>query len=329
MAYDDSIYRRRDSDTTDPGMHRLPTASSPWATSGTATTPTPHSAARSPPAVLDDVFDDPSHGDPGRDRMAVHVVWEILLLLGAAGVAFLLLALRRRRAARRAPGDAARLGRRARSARRRHRPDPAGRRGQPRARPGGRGRGAALRRERRPRGWSTRSARPPWPRSPSVSCSALFVVVLHVPGWAASLGAALVVIVFIQQRGAPVDVQGAYDPTDHASIIFGGFAAVAVLGGLFGSVKAVRRAVGRFRPVADPARRRGRSPPRSPAGLIALSMPMAAVAGVLHRRRGLRPGRARPPGSSGPGWRWARRCSPAPAPTDVAAGCSAPCSRSC
>ncbi len=109
----------------------------------------------------------------------------------------------------------------------------------------------------------------------------VFVVVLHVPGWAASLGAALVVIVFIQQRGAPVDVQGAYEPTDHAIIIFGGFAAVAVLGGLFGSVKAVRRAVGRFRPVADPARRRGTVAAALTAGLIALSMPMAAVAGVL------------------------------------------------
>ena len=109
----------------------------------------------------------------------------------------------------------------------------------------------------------------------------LFVAVVHVPGWAASLAAALVVLVFIQQRGAPVDVQGAYEPTDHAIIIFGGFAAVAVLGGVFGSIKAVRRSVGRFRPVADPARRRGTVAAVLTAGLIALSMPMAAVAGVL------------------------------------------------
>src|SRR5262245_7059504 len=41
-------------------------------------------------AQLDDVFDDPEHGDPGRDRMVVHVVWEILLLLAAVGAWYLL-----------------------------------------------------------------------------------------------------------------------------------------------------------------------------------------------------------------------------------------------
>ena len=37
-----------------------------------------------PAAVLENVFDDPSHGEPGRDRIAVHVVWEFLLLVGLA-----------------------------------------------------------------------------------------------------------------------------------------------------------------------------------------------------------------------------------------------------
>ena len=39
---------------------------------------------------LDYVFDDPAHGEPGRDRMVVHVLWELLLLLAVAGMAFLL-----------------------------------------------------------------------------------------------------------------------------------------------------------------------------------------------------------------------------------------------
>src|SRR5215475_3011129 len=40
-------------------------------------------------AELDDVFDDPDHGEPGRDRMAIHWVWEALLLIGCVAVAFL------------------------------------------------------------------------------------------------------------------------------------------------------------------------------------------------------------------------------------------------
>src|SRR5262245_3257902 len=39
---------------------------------------------------LEDIFDDPTHGDPGRDRMAVHFAWEAILLIGAAVVGFLL-----------------------------------------------------------------------------------------------------------------------------------------------------------------------------------------------------------------------------------------------
>src|SRR5690348_17159845 len=41
-------------------------------------------------AQLDDVFDDPDHGDPGRDRMSVHALWEVVLLLGVAALAYLL-----------------------------------------------------------------------------------------------------------------------------------------------------------------------------------------------------------------------------------------------
>src|SRR5690348_17095943 len=42
------------------------------------------------PAQLDEVFDDPEHGDPGRDRMAVHALWELVLLLAAGALVYLL-----------------------------------------------------------------------------------------------------------------------------------------------------------------------------------------------------------------------------------------------
>jgi hypothetical protein len=62
---------------------------------------------------------------------------------------------------------------------------------------------------------------------------------------------------------------------------FAGFAVLALVGGFLGLVKPVRRAVGRFRPVADPARRRG----SGAAGLTTLailgSSAMAGVGGVL------------------------------------------------
>jgi hypothetical protein len=109
----------------------------------------------------------------------------------------------------------------------------------------------------------------------------LFVVIFHVPGWAASLAAAAGVIVFIERRHAPIIVQGQFEPTDQAMFLFAGFVALAVLGGLFGTVKAIRRSVGRFRPVADPARRRGPVAATLTAGAITISMPLAAAAGVL------------------------------------------------
>jgi ribose/xylose/arabinose/galactoside ABC-type transport system permease subunit len=284
VAYDDSIYRRRDSDTTDPGTQEdyrtgfhtdFPVGD--FRDSDYADTAQRRAV---PPAVLDDVFDDPSHGDPGRDRMAVHIVWEVLLLAAAAGVAYLLQRLE--------PGalEGARLDTLLVSA-------------------------AALGLLAIGTGLTLRAGAVNLALGPVAVASALhfaengdrgvlqavgpaaliafglglalglFVVILHVPGWAASIAAALVVVVYIEQRAAPVDVQGAFDPTDHAVIIFGGVAALAVLGGLFGSVKAIRRPLGRFRPVSDPARRRGTAAAALTAGSIAVSMPLAAVAGVL------------------------------------------------
>jgi hypothetical protein len=110
---------------------------------------------------------------------------------------------------------------------------------------------------------------------------AVLAVGFHVPGWAASLAAALGVIVFIQQRTAPVNLQGQYDPTRHALYIFGGFVALALVGAAFGSIKAIRRAVGGLRPVGDPAERRASAAVALTGGAIVVSMIFAAIAGVL------------------------------------------------
>ncbi|GAB3856173.1 hypothetical protein GCM10029963_52070 [Micromonospora andamanensis] len=109
----------------------------------------------------------------------------------------------------------------------------------------------------------------------------LVVVLLHVPGWVASLGGAAGVIVYIEERSAPVLVQGDYDPRGTAGQLFVGFAAIAVFGGLFGAVSPIRRLVGRFRPVADPARRRGAAAAVVATVGYVCSTVLATLAGVL------------------------------------------------
>ncbi|MEU7585933.1 ABC transporter permease [Micromonospora sp. NPDC049230] len=233
-----------------------------------------------PAAVLENVFDDPTHGEPGRDRVAVQLVWEFVLLAGLAALGWLL--WREDQAALRADNlrtllvDAVGLGLLALAA-----------------------------------GLSLRTAAPnlavgpvavatalhyaeqgdrglPASVGPAVAVAALgglalalVVVVLHVPAWAASLAGAAGVVVFIERRSAPVLVQGDYDPGRSAGYLFAGFAAVAVLGGLFGAIRAIRRLVGRYRPVADPARRRGAVAVVVAAAALVGSTVLAALAGVL------------------------------------------------
>lgn len=115
------------------------------------------------------------------------------------------------------------------------------------------------------------------------------VVVLHVPGWAASLAAAAGVVVWIERWEVPVAVQADYDPRRNAYYLFAGFAAVAVLLGAFGAIRAVRRLVGRFRPVADPARRRGMAAALVTAAALIASTVLAMLAGVLVAANGTGP----------------------------------------
>jgi ribose/xylose/arabinose/galactoside ABC-type transport system permease subunit len=238
------------------------------------------SPANVSPAVLDDVFDDPEHGEPGRDRLGVHAVWELVLLVTAGAIGFLIW---------RQHSDLLR--------------------GDPlhvlMVNVAGFGLvtlGAGL---------SLRVAAPNLAIGPVALAAeiyfaqhgdsgvvktagvvtvfallfgialAVLVVGFHVPGWAASLAAAFAAIVWLQQRPAQLDVQGGYDPTKHAVYLVGGFAALAIVGGLIGSIKTVRRAVGRFRPVGDPARRRGGVAAALTGGALVLSCVLAGVGGVL------------------------------------------------
>ncbi|WP_091297712.1 ABC transporter permease [Micromonospora halophytica] len=241
-----------------------------------------------PATVLENVFDDPTHGEPGRDRVAVHVVWELLLLLALAGLAYLLWradadALRGDRL-RSLLVDVVALGLLALAA------------------------GLSLRTaavnlavgpvavaaglhlaEQGDRG--LREALVPALVVAALGglALALAVVVLHVPGWAASLAGAAGVVAWIEQRTAPVTLQGAHDPRGVAFHLFAGFAAVAVLGGLFGAIRAVRRLVGRFRPVADPAHRRGTVAAVVTATALVCSTVLAMLAGALLAANGTGP----------------------------------------
>ncbi|WP_405091522.1 ABC transporter permease [Micromonospora sp. NBC_01392] len=233
-----------------------------------------------PAAVLENVFDDPYHGEPGRDRIAVHVVWEFLLLAGLITVTWLLW---------REDSDALRGG-----ALKMLLVDVAGL-GLLTLAAGLSLRAAAVNlavgpvalaaslhfAEQGDRG--LRDALLPALAVAAVGglALALAVVVLHVPGWAASLAGAAGVIVWLERRTAPVAVQGDYDPRRTALYLFVGFAAVAVLGGLFGAIKPVRRLLGRFRPVADPARRRGAVAATVTALALVGSTVLAMLGGVL------------------------------------------------
>ncbi len=249
--------------------------------SGDASEGTLSLSRRPSQAQLDDVFDDPEHGDPGRDRMAVHAVWEIMLLLAAVGVWYVLY-----RGHRETVSGAALRGLMVTA--------------------------ASLGLVTLAMGLSLRAAAPNLAVGPIAYGSALFfaghidrggtvvaatvtallaiavgvaIVVLvigfHVPGWAASLAAALGVIVWLQMHADTVRLDDAYNPTSDAMYWFAAFAALALLGGFLGMAKPVRRAVGRFRPVADPAKRRGAGAAGMTTLAILGSSALASLGGVL------------------------------------------------
>jgi hypothetical protein len=117
----------------------------------------------------------------------------------------------------------------------------------------------------------------------------IVIVALHVPGWVATLAAALGVIVFDQLRSAPVTVQGDYDPTRQAFFLFGGFALLSVIGGALGTITPLRRWLGRMRPAGDPALRRGGGAAVPVIGSLVVSSVFAVGAGTLFAAQSTKP----------------------------------------
>lgn len=216
---------------------------------------------------LDHVFDDPAEGEPGRDRMMVHGLWELVLALALAGVGYLLYkanssafdadGLRRLALGTAAVGliaSAMALSLRA---------------GVPNLAVGGIAVVASL--------YFGQHAGSGTPSAILLALAvsagvglllALVVVGLHVPAWAAGLAALLGLFGWSTSQGAVAIT--AYNPEPHAYLWFGGFCALSLLGSVLGLFPALRRAFGRFRPVADPARRRG---------LVAAIIAVAALVG--------------------------------------------------
>ncbi|HEX6970432.1 MAG TPA: ABC transporter permease [Micromonosporaceae bacterium] len=264
MAFDESIHRRdaRDAQPID---------------SVGGPDPGAREVTRADLDLIDDLFDDPTHGEPGRDRMAVHLLWETVLLVGiavlvlrihrdvphllsgdelnrllVAGAALGLLAVAAGLTLRAAVPNLA-LGPITIIAARYFdgNPDPA----------------AAI--------------------GPALLAAtllglalAVIVVGLHVPAWAASLAVGLAVIALVKPS---VEVFGppAWDPLRYSGYLAGGVAALSVLGGLFGMIKVIRRTLGRFRPVADPAQRRGVGAAVVSGAVLLASVVLAVFAGAL------------------------------------------------
>lgn len=260
------------------------TGSYPAAGTGESTESTLGLAGRGPSKSLEDVFDDPDHGEPGRDRLGVHVAWEISLLLALAGVGYLL----RHSHPEAVRGDQLRtlmlsiavlgllalgmgLSLRAGAVNLAIGPIALG--------------SAIFFASHADRGTLTAAVVTGLLALGVGAAVALVTVGFHVPGWAASLAAGLAVAVWIERHTEEVKLTGGSQQGHNAVYWLGAVAALALLGGLLGAIRPIRRAVGRFRPVADPARRRGAA-----AGVIAAlailgSAGFAATAGVLQALR--------------------------------------------
>jgi hypothetical protein len=270
MAYDETTFRRSDEQPADPAAYRANTL----AAADQRRRAEELEAMEAAEALRAEA------GDDGRDRLGIHLGWEVVLLLAAAAFGFLLWQLDPNSLKR--PGldnllinggaiGLLTLG--------------AGltlRAGVPNLALGPIALAAAYQYAEQGDQGLVKSAVPALViAAGGAVLIGLIVLVLHVPGWAATLAAGLGVVVYDQLRTAPVVVQGQYDPTDQAFFLFGGFALLAVLGGALGTVTPVRRWLGRMRPVGDPARRRG----AAAAGPVLLTLVVSSVfavgAGVL------------------------------------------------
>jgi hypothetical protein len=288
MAYDETTYRRPDDQGDDPAAYRQNGFSAPDYR-GRRRDLDPEDAgglrfdaAASEPPPVRRVRDD------GRDRLGIHIGWEIVLLLAAAAIGYLLYRLDgtslRRPALDGLLITGTVIGLLAMGA------GLTLRAGVPNLAVGPIALAAALQyAENGDKGLVQAAA-------PALVIAAiggllvgLLVIGLHVPGWAASLAAAMGVIVYIQMRTSPVAVQGDYDPSNQAFYLFGAFALLAVLGAALGTVTPIRRMLGALRPDADPADRRGSRTAVPVIGSLILSSLFAVAAGTLLAAQSTRP----------------------------------------
>jgi ribose/xylose/arabinose/galactoside ABC-type transport system permease subunit len=241
-----------------------------------------HSISRSASAAnLEDVFDDPAHGEVGRDRLGVHFAWEGVLLLGAIGLGYLLFANYREAVT----GEQLKgllvaisaLGLLALAA------SISLRVGAPNLSIGLVAVASALFYAEKSANGLVAGAL--WPVLFALGLGlvmALIVVGFQVPGWAGTLIGALIVVAWIEYRyQADVEVGGGFEPSERAYYLIGGFVLLSVVGGLLALIKGVRRGVGRFRPISDPALRRGGlAATVTSLGIIAATV-LASLAGVI------------------------------------------------
>ncbi len=245
-------------------------------------TPDPNTdptAALRPTPNLDYVFDDPADGEPGRDRMMVHGLWELVLAIALAVMGYLLYredssafdgsGLRQLALATALVGLAASamaLSLRA---------------GAPNLAVGGVVVLASVYFGQQAIGGTQTAILLTLALSVGVGLVLGAVVAgLHVPGWAAGLAAGLALVGWAATQSSPPAFRG-YDPIPHAYYWFAGFCVLSLIASLIGLLPPVRRAVGRFRPVADPARRRGKVAALIVVGALVGSCLLAGGAGLL------------------------------------------------
>jgi len=225
------------------------------------------------------VFDDPNDGEPGRDRMSVHLLWELILAVGIVGAGFVLVdakpgaldgdALRKLAILATVYGLlalASALSLRA---------------AVPNLAVGGVAFASAV--------WIGQHADGSWTATTTTTiglCAALgliqglFVVGLHVPAWATSLGVLLALMGWATTQQALTPDVG-YDSTPDAFLWLVGFVSVSIVASVITTAGAVRRGFGRYRSVADPAKRRTRLAEVIAVSATALSSVVAGLAGAL------------------------------------------------
>ncbi|WP_051808395.1 ABC transporter permease [Actinoplanes subtropicus] len=276
MAYDETTFRRTGEQPADPAAYRANTLATAeqrrqeFADSGEISST------------------DLRRDDDGRDRLGIHLGWEVVLLLAAAAFGFLLWRLDPNALKR--PGldnllvNGAAIGLLTLGA------GLSLRAGVPNVALGPIALAAALQYATQGDEGLVKAAVPALIiAAAGAIVVGLVVVVLHVPGWAATLGAAFGVIVFDQLSSHPIVVQGRYDPTHQAFFLFGGFALLAVLGGALGTVTPVRRWLGSMRPYGDPARRRGGVVIAPVMIALVVSSVFAVGAGILMSAQSAKP----------------------------------------